>query len=117
MFAEQYESDPCSFDFKNEIHDGRIVNCTCLLCKSETERELHPHHILLTVNLNQCFESSPCQHPCTVKLYSGTVVETLMSENVIREMMVKAQDRGTVSPAIREQWYQIMDHCSEIIEQ
>ena len=101
------------FDFKNEIYDGKIISYICLLCKSESERELHAHNILLTVNLEECYESCPCQHPCTVKIRSGTIVKTLLLVNVIQDMMSKAQDRGTVSPSIRENWQQIYDHCDE----
>ncbi len=101
------------FDFKNEIYDGKIISYTCLSCKSESERQLHTHNILLTVNLEECYESCPCQHPCTIKVRSGTIVQTLMLVNVIQDMMSKAQDRGTVSTSIRENWQQISEHCDE----
>ncbi len=101
------------FDFKNEIHDGKIISYTCLLCKSESERQLYPHNILLTVNLEDCYESCPCQHPCTVKVRSGTIVETLLLANVIKDMMLKAEQRSSVAESIRENWQPIYEHCYE----
>lgn len=101
------------FDFKDEIHDGRILSYVCLLCQPESERDVCPHNVLLTVDLDRCFESYPSQYPCKVKVRSGTVVETLMMENVIREMMAKARERGAVSPFIEANWQQICDQCEE----
>ena len=101
------------FDFKTEIHDGKIISYTCLLCQSESERTVYPHNILLTVDLEDCYESNPCQHPCNVKLQSGTVVLALLQANVIKEMMLKGKERGNLAEVIKTNWSQIYEHCDD----
>lgn len=101
------------FDFKEELHDGKIVSYVCLLCKPLSNRELLEHNILLTVNLEQCFKAYGRYYKCTVQVKSGTVVKTVMKENVIREMMSKAKARGTVSSFIQANWDKICYECDE----
>lgn len=121
--VQNYNTSPCNtcglrqcnncFDFKTEIHNGKIMSYTCLMCQSESERTIYPHNILLTVDLDECYESCPCQYPCTIKLRSGTVVLALVQSDVIKEMMLKGRERGNLSEAIERNWSEIYERCED----